>query len=437
MPPQKIIVIGAGMAGIAAARTLHDAGHDVKILEGRDRIGGRTYTDHSLGVSNDLGAAWIHGPIANPMTSFAKQFGVETAHTDFDNRTGTSLMAFNADGSPIDTAQFTNGLRFYTAAYDRLFTSILYERPGKDVRSMADLYRCGLPGVEELNEVERKGFYYSSVVRVQYGDAADLHEIDWRLSNRYVKLPGGDLILHGGGFGRIVHGLAEGLNIETGVIVNAVEYGEDGVRIYTNRGEEQCDRVVVTLPLGVLKAGRVAFFPALPVEKQAAIQRIGYGNYEKLALQFPTCFWPTEPHRFSYMTDSDPELFTSWVNVAHYTGAPVLVAMHSGSRARHTNRWSDEKIIAEAMQVLRTLFGADAPDPSAYVRTGWESDPFSLGSYSFSAVGGHLDDRQTLAASVADRLFFAGEATHPRYFATVHGAWETGVRAAREVMEKK
>jgi monoamine oxidase len=431
----SIVVIGAGMAGIAAARTLHDAGYSVKIFEARERIGGRTYTDYSLGIANDLGAAWIHGPIANPMTALARQFGVATQYTDFDNRYGNSVMAFDTDGTPLDMDEYTYGLRHFGGAYDRFFTSILFERPGVDVRSLADLYKLGLPDVEKLSETARKGFYYASVIRMQYGDAADLHEIDWRLTNRYVKLPGGDLILPGGGYGRIVAGLAAGLSIETGVVVECIEYGDSGVRIVTNQGEVRCDRVAITVPLGVLKAGTIVFAPELPAQKQAAIVRIGYGNYEKLALKFPYQFWPQEPQRFSYLSGADPELFTSWLNMAHYTGVPILVASHAGSRACHTNRWHDETLVGEALMVLRKLFGPDTPEPVAYVRTCWELDPFSRGSYSFPKVGGQADDRLDLAEPVCGRLFFAGEATHPRYFATVHGAYETGIRAAREIIQ--
>jgi polyamine oxidase len=437
MPHASTIVIGAGMAGLTAARTLQDAGHSVKILEARERIGGRTHTDYSLGISNDLGAAWIHGPVANPLTALAKQFDVTTMPTDFENQSGKSIIAFDADGSPIDIEEYSYGLRHFRGAYDRFFTSILYERPADHVRSMAELYELGLPGVEDLSETALKGYYYASVIRVQYGDAADLDEIDWRMTNRYVKLPGGDLVLTGGGFGRIVQGIADGLSIETGVVVEAVEYSDDGVRISTNRGEERCDQVVITVPLGILKAKTITFSPALPEEKVSAIERIGYGHYEKLALKFPHRFWPKEPHRLCYLTPERPELFTSWVNMAHYGGEPVLVASHAGSRARYTNQWDDEKIIAEALVVLRKLFGAVVPDPVAYVRTHWESDPFSRGSYSFPRVGGVLGDRRTLAEPVGNRLFFAGEATHPRYFATVHGAYETGVRAAREVRSKE
>ncbi|MBX3002096.1 MAG: FAD-dependent oxidoreductase, partial [Caldilineaceae bacterium] len=433
----KTIVIGAGMAGIAAARTLHDAGHSVKILEARDRIGGRTHTDYSLGISNDLGAAWIHGPLANPMTALAKRFGVATQDTDFENRSGTAVMAFDADGSPIDMVEYTEGLRYFRGIYDRFFTSILYERPGDEVRSLADLLPLLLAGGEEMSDAAAKGYYYSSVIRSQYSDAADLDEIDWRLSNRYVKLPGGDLILPGGGYGRIAECLAEGLSIETGVVVERIEYGDDGVRILTDRGQELCDRAVITVPLGVLKAGNIIFSPALPAEKSAAIERIGFGNYEKLALKFPRCLWPAEPHRFCYLPGTQPELFTSWLNMTHYGGEPILVASHAGSRACLTNRWDDERIIGEALVVLRKLFDPQVPEPVAYVRTGWESDPFSQGSYSFSKVGGMLGDRRTLAEPIGDHLFFAGEATHSRYFATVHGAYETGIRAAREVMSNE
>ncbi len=435
MPLTSTIVIGAGMAGIAAARTLHDAGHPVKILEARERIGGRTHTDHSLGFSNDLGAAWIHGPTANPLTALARRFGVATLDTDFENRSGRAVMAFDADGSPLDMAEYTTGLRYFRGLYDRFFTSILYERPSDDVRSLADLLPLIQAEGDEMSDAAAKGYYYSSIVRSQYSDAADLNEIDWRLSNRYVKLPGGDLLLPGGGYGRIVEGLAEGLAIETGVVVERIEYGDGGVHILTNRGRERFDRAVITVPLGVLKAGVIAFSPALPAEKEAAIQRIGFGYYEKLALKFPRCFWPLEPHRFSYLPGTQPELFTSWLNMAHYCGEPVLVASHAGSRARLTNGWDDETIIREALMVLRRLFGPDVPEPVAHVRTGWAADPFSRGSYSFSQVGGMLGDRRTLAEPVAGRLFFAGEAAHSRYFGTVHGAYETGVRAAREILQ--
>lgn len=435
MTPQ-ILVIGAGMAGIAAARTLHDAGCSVTVLEARQRIGGRTHTDSSLGVDIDLGAAWIHGPTANPLPPLARQHGVGWGLTDFFNVYGGGVMAFNADGSPIDEAAYTQGIQYFPAAYAHLHNSLLTDPPGDDVRSMADLLDRGLPGQESLTGDAAKGFYYTSRVRIRYEDAADLDQVDWRIGRGYVKLPGGDLLLHDGGFGRLVAGLAAGLEIRTGVVAERIAYGDDGVTVSTDQGEFRAERVIVTVPLGVLKAGVIDFSPGLPSEKQAAIRRIGFGHYEKLALRFPQIFWPTGPHRFNYLSDAEPPLFMAWLNNAHYTGEPVLVAYHAAGLARHTNRWSDEQLIAGALETLRRMFGPEVPEPVSYARSAWEADPFSRGSYSFSQLGMTPDDRAALAAPVGDRLFFAGEATHPHYWATVHGAYETGVAAARAVLAR-
>lgn len=434
------IIIGAGMAGVAAARTLHDAGHAVRVIEARDRIGGRTHTDRSLDVNIDLGASWIHGPLGNPLTLLAERFGVRAAQTDFTNLTGGKVMAFAADGTLLNEDEYATGLQLAAGVVAYALGSVLHPEPSEAHRSLTDLYAHYVTAPVHLTPTQLKGYDYASRIRVQYGDAADFDDVDWRLGARYMRLPGGDLLLHGGGFSAITNGLAQGLSIETGVVVERIERDGEAVRLATNRGAMTCNAAIVTVPLGVLKAGTIAFDPPLPADKQTAIERMGFGNYEKLALRFPYRFWPTEPQRFNYLTDEEPELFTSWLNSAHYTGEPVLVGYHAGSRAQHINRWSDEELIARSLAALRILFGdrinGDVPAPVAYVRTGWERDPFSRGSYSFNRVGQQPGDRRALARPVDERLFFAGEATHPHYYATVHGAYETGIRAAREVMAK-
>lgn len=428
------LVLGAGMAGLAAARTLQDAGYPVTVLEARDRLGGRTYTDHSLGLPVDLGAAWIHGPIANPLLPLARRFGVGMSPTDFLNHTGQALQAFDADGAPLPLGPYTEGLQRYEGVMAHLAASEVDQVPEGEARSLAELYARGLPGLADLSPVQRLGFHYSSVVRVQFTEAADLAEIDWRLSRAYVKLPGGDELLHGGGYGQIVTGLATGLEIHTGTAVTAIIQDATGVVCETTRGAWRAARVIVTVPLGVLQAGQIRFEPALSAEKQAAIARLGMGNYEKLILRFPRRFWPDGPQRFQYLTRQSPELFTSWLNLAHYSGEPVMAVYHAGSHARYINQLDDAAYIQAALAVLRRLFDPAAPEPVAYVRTGWEHDPWSRGSYSFARVGSQADDRRTLARAEG-RLSFAGEASHPHYFSTVHGAYESGLRAAREVLK--
>ncbi|MBK8906201.1 MAG: FAD-dependent oxidoreductase [Anaerolineaceae bacterium] len=437
---EKILVIGAGMAGIMATRTLHDAGYDVTVLEARDRLGGRTHTDSSLGSTVDLGAAWIHGPDGNPLTPLAEQLGVGMGYTDFLNRSGTAVQAYSHDGTPLNMAEYTRGQLLADAAVLNAKASILYQPPTNDARSLKDWVEHGLPQPATMTPDEQRGFHYWSVIRAEYNDNADWDLIDWPLSGRYVKLPGGDLLLHGGGFKVLIDHLAAGLDVRLGTAVTHITITPGQVQVQTNRGTFSASRVILTLPLGVLKSGQIQFDPPLPDAKQQAIQRIGFGNYEKLALRFDKFYWPQDKQRFNYLSEGKPSLFNAWLNTGFYTGQPIITAYHAGRRAREINRWGDGVFLEGALAVMQRLFGdkfGPIPTPQAYVRSNWQNDPLANGSYSFDQVGQRPDDRQTLAEPINQQLFFAGEATHPHFYATVHGAYETGVRAAREVIGER
>ena len=437
---QTVIVIGAGMAGIMAARTLQDAGGNVTILEARDRIGGRTHTDHSLGTSVDLGAAWIHGPNGNPLTPLAKQLGIATGYTDFINQSGTAVRAYDDDGTPLNMEEYSHGQRLAEAAFYKAEASILY-KPPTQAHSLKDWIEHGLPQPETMTHSEKLGFHYWSLIRTEYGDAADWNMIDWELGNKYVKLPGGDLLMHGGGFNGLTDHLSTGLDIRLKTAVTKITITPTNVNIQTNKERFTADHVIITLPLGVLKSGAIQFDPPLPEEKQQAIQRVGFGNYEKLAMRFDKFYWPREPHRFNYLSSGEPSLFHAWLNIGHYTDTPIIVAYHAGRRARHINQWSDGELLENTLTTMQRIFGnngyGEIPTPQDYLRTNWQSDPFSSGSYSYDQIGQQPTDRLTLAEPVGHRLFFAGEATHPHFYATVHGAYETGVRAAQEVTKVK
>ena len=429
---KSVLVIGAGMAGIAAGRTLADAGYRVTILEARDRLGGRTHTDESLGFSADLGAAWIHGPWGNPMTAFAKKFKIKTGYTDFLNQSGTAILAYDQDGQPFPMAEYTEGLQLAAGLGQHILATKLDAHSADKFASLADYYHAIAPTLS-LTPVQRQGFYYTTVIRAQFNDAADLPEIDWELSERYVKLPGGDLLLYEGGFGTMAHHLAEGLDIRLHERVKQIDYRHNHVAVTTANGQFSADAVIVTVPLGVLKAHAITFTPPLSAEKQGAIARIGYGQYEKLILQFDQFYWPPTVQRFQYASD-ERQLFTSWLNLGAYLGQPVIGVSHSGLRATLTNQWSDAEYVQRALELLRRLFGRSIPEPIAYLRTNWQNDPYALGSYSFGKVGQLSGDRRSLAAPVTNKLFFAGEATHSNYFATVHGAYESGIRAAKQLL---
>ncbi len=430
----KIIIVGAGFAGVAAGRTLVDAGHEVVIFEGRDRIGGRTHTDSSLGPDIDFGGSWIHGPHGNPLNAIAKAAGATWKWTDFKNLIGDSVMAFDTDGTQLDTAEYTQGIHDYDGAMAMLEGSILGQAPDDSIKSMADLYAAGLVD-DSAGEsyATAKGNLFTRKIRFQYENAASLEESAYNVG-AYLKLPGGDNLLCGGGYRRVITHLARGVEIKLSLAVKDIKYADDRVTVCTDQGDFVGDACLVTVPLGVLQSGNITFDPQLPAEKAAAIDRMGMGNYEKIALKFPKIFWPTEPHRINFLSDHEPPLYNAWLNFAHFTGDPVLVCYHGGPMAQYSNTIEDEDLIAGCVETLKKMFGPDVPDPVSYIRTRWAEDEFSLGSYSFTKVGQLEGDRDELAKPVAQKLFFAGEATHPNFYGTVHGAYESGVRAAREIL---
>lgn len=467
-----VIVVGAGMAGLAAADALRRAGLEVRVLEARQRIGGRSWSDHSLGISVDLGGAWMHGTVGNPLMPLVEQFKVRYALTDFYNRLGGKVAIFDAAGAvaataaavPVEPRLLNEGRQRLARIFERA-----KQRQGGDVaipRGMGasgDVATSGDVGVDDVSldviiqegrreerereerekdeksereegfsDLQQRLFNYVAYTGLQLYEAADTNTLSWRLKDEFIELDGGDQLMLDG-YNSLTDRLAAGLDIRTGVVVRQVEYGAEGVRLMTDRGEERARLAVITVPLGVLKAGSISFAPALPAEKQGAIERIGMGLFEKLALKFPRRFWPNERQIFLYM-NRQHGYFSTWLNLAHYHETPVLVASHGGSAAFALNRLDDAALVEAAMVALRGMFGPDVVEPEAYIRTRWQDDPFTLGSYSFNKVGGRPGDRLALARPVANRLFFAGEATQPQFYATVHGAYDSGRRAAGEIL---
>ena len=233
------------------------------------------------------------------------------------------------------------------------------------------------------------------------------------------------------GYGSILDGLAEGLDIRLKTPVCQIDYGAAVVKVQTSDGDFEADAVVVTVPLGVLKTGSIRFQPELPRAKRAAIERLGMGLLNKLVVRFDKAFWPAKD-ALAFLDDR-PDQWPHYFNLQRLSGQPVLVAFKGGRDARADERRTDEELLATMVAQLRSAFGSAVGEPTASYRTRWSSDPWSGGSYSFLRVGSSSLDRETLAAPLASRLFFAGEATHRDHAATVHGAYLSGLRAAQSI----
>jgi monoamine oxidase len=225
------------------------------------------------------------------------------------------------------------------------------------------------------------------------------------------------------------------LSIRFGQVVNRVSTQATGVTVQTQASAFTADKLVVTLPLGVLKTGRVQFLPALPAAKRNAISKLGMGVLNKCVLRFSRAFWPSQYDWLGFIPGANASgQWAEWISLLRPLGQPVLVGFNAADFGRQIEAWADRQIVTSAMLTLRQIYGPQIPDPVSYQITRWVSDPFSAGSYSYVPVGATSRARDALAASLGGQLFFAGEATQRQYPATVHGAYLSGLRAAQEVI---
>ena len=332
----SIVVIGAGSSGLTAAGQLVDAGFEVTVLEARERIGGRAWTDDVGGAPIDLGGSWLHGVRTNPLADLAGDLGISLVHTDYDD-----AVLHDTDGSRLD--------------WNRL--GHLYQAVEGAVFGQASTGAMGLkldPIRADLSERDRRWFDFVVVSEVEHWWPAHVDDLSLGTAWEGVEPLGGDFV-PAGGYAPIMAELADGLDIRLGTPVSEVRWSASGVTLRTPGATFTADAVVVTLPLGVLKAGDVVFDPELPRAHLEAIDRLGMGNMEKVVLRFPEVFWDPDVDLFSYIPEQRG-LFVEWYNAVPWTGAPILVGFNAGRTAQDLLHWSDDRILGSALDTLNLMF---------------------------------------------------------------------------------
>ncbi|OAA78073.1 lysine-specific histone demethylase 1 [Akanthomyces lecanii RCEF 1005] len=306
----------------------------------------------------------------------------------------------------------------------------------------------------ELNPLDHRLINWH-IANLEYSNATNLHNLSLRLwdidaGNEWE----GSHTMIVGGYQSVARGLLHcptPLDITSKSPVKRISYHADSfvgpASIECEDGKVvEADSVVCTVPLGVLKHGNIEFDPPVPDWKSQAIERLGFGILNKVVLVYDRVFWEADRHIFGVLKDApDPEStsqheyrgsrgrFFQWFNVTNTTGMPCLLALMAGDAGFDTETTSNEALIREATETLRSVFGPDVPHPLEAVVTRWGSDPFARGSYSSAAPDMQPEDYDNMAKPLGN-LFFAGEHTIGTHPATVHGAYLSGLRAASEIL---
>jgi monoamine oxidase len=426
-PVSRVIVVGAGIAGLAAVSRLRRAGIPCVVLEARDRIGGRLHTVDLAGVPVDLGGSWIHHPIGNPLSSLCAEYGLacdpgdpiptltafdRLEHRRLDRSEVEELLAVVIDGFEEATGSLREGLGPEASALDAIEAFIV----GRGfVGSVARRARQAL-----LAEIEADA-----------GDRAANQSLQWF---GFEENYGGDLFgdLPRGGYRSVVEALAAGLDVRFNTEVESVRIASDGVVVTCTDGSvETGSHVIVSVPLGVLKRGRPRFDPPLPQPVQVAVESLGFGRYEKIALRFDAPFWRRDGFSHLVVFPVDDDEPAMWVfDLDAFGAGPVLCAHLFHSLTPYALDRSPTEAVTWLRDVLSEVVGHLVPEPIATVVTSWAQDPFTGGAYTHCPPGVDPSMFDLLAQPVEGRLLLAGEHTDGERTGYADGAYTSGLRAA-------
>ncbi|NYI99389.1 monoamine oxidase [Nocardioides thalensis] len=423
------IVVGAGVAGLTAARLLARAGQRVVVPEARERVGGRLLTDRRDGHVTDLGASWIHGVDDNPLVDVVRAAGMPMAEFTVGSfqPDGRPIAYYDPDGVRLSAEQARLFAEDVHTVDEHLAHTIAASSTGDSYETVVEeaLGRLDWPS----ERAERVREFLRHRTEEQYGvwiADLDAHGLD----DDQVD---GDEVVFPQGYDRLATYLAEGLDVRLGHVVDRVRWATDGVTVSGDFGTFRADRVVVTVPIGVLKSPGFAIEPPLPEPLAGAVERLEMNDFEKVVLGFAERFWDADVYAVRRQGDAG-RWWHSWYDLTRVDGAPTLLTFAAGPCARAIRDWDDDAVVASALAALREIYGDAVTTPDRVHVTRWRDDPFARGSYAYLTVGASPDDHDVLATPVGGVLHLAGEATWTEDPATVTAALRSGHRAAETIL---
>jgi monoamine oxidase len=407
-----VVIVGAGAAGIAAARRVAAAGRRCVVVEAADRVGGRCFTDtRTFGVPYDRGARWLRAPDINPVAKLAATARLDVSAVPPGQRLRIGRR-FAREGEMED----------FLSALVRTNRAI-----GEAARGKADV-----PSTQMLPKDLGDLRPAIEFVLGPFNTSKDLNEIS---AYDYARSTERDTdAFCRQGLGTLVAKLADGLPVQLSTTVTAVNtWGYGNLAVQTTKGWWRASAVIVTASTAVLAASKIKFEPALPKRYTDAIAKLPLGSYDRIALEFAGNPLGLRNDELIFEKASGNRTAALLANAS---GTPLCLVDVAGRFGASLAAQGESAMTAFAVDWLADLFGTDIKKAVKRTAvTSWAKEPWVLGAFSAASVGGQ-PSRRVLMEPIGNRIYFAGEAAHETLWGTVHGAWESGERAADAVLKR-
>jgi monoamine oxidase len=404
-----IVVVGAGAAGIAAARRIMAANRKVVVVEASNRIGGRCQTDVStFDVPFDRGARWMHNPETNPMIKLARAAGLEISTAP----QGQKIRIGRRNARPGEIEEFLAVLVRANRAIDdaaRRFDVSCASVLPKDLGIWADTAEFVLGA----------SFSGKDLKDISVGDKSRAQERNTAIACRQ-------------GLGTLIAKLGEQVPVALSTPASRIGWGSRDVSVETPSGKILARAAVITVSTNVLAAGNIKFASELPKRTLDAASRLSLGSYDRIALQMPGN--PLGLARDDIVIEQSNSLKTALI-YANTGGSSLCSIDVGGSFGRDLSAQGEAAMVAFAKEWLTKLFGSEvAAAVKKSSATRWNAAPFALGAMSAASPGGQ-SSRKVLGEPIGC-MYLAGEATHETLWGTIDGAWESGERAAEAALRR-
>ncbi len=413
----RVVVIGAGFAGIGAAELLLDNGFTVELIEARSRIGGRALTSPLGETYVDLGANWLSADRKNYLQAHAEAAGLIGAQADFSD----AALADGGNVSDLDTDPITADIE------SALTGTYLWYKTRRFFGARPRLESVASAAGSVFEKHGPLGATVQNALGINY--AADVEDLS------VLALLGGSDSSAGsmpldvtvrGGMGALAESLLDKAKPVFEEKARVVRRTSSGVSVITNRRTIEADACIVTVPIGVLKAGGITFEPELPRHHRDALAGLGMGALLKCWLLYDEVVWPASKHTNALVNSAE---FPVVVDFSVNEGRPLLLAFAYGERARRIEDLGIDAAVPRVLEAIRGDLGWALPEPAAVAMSDWSSDPLAGGAYMYQTPDSRADDHLLLREPIAERIFLAGEGL-AEYFGYVDTAWADGRRAA-------